>query len=654
MSPPATPPPGGQVFREDGDAGPTYLWERYWEGLRRDEWPDPDGWLAAHAGAGAEDPGRLTVLRLVDAARRAGRPAAADEPPEEPARPPVWPDATRLEGGELCILGRLHAGGMGETYLAWHQTMNRPVVVKVALDPAGERRFRREIEIHSRLGAHDHIALARYAGRHAGRYYLVMDYLEGSDLARLVRQGGPLPVADACAAARQAALGLQYAHERLGIVHRDVKPSNLMLTPGGTVKLLDFGLARWDLEGPEAAAAPGEPTTGDAIMGTADYMAPEQWRDSHTVGARADMYSLGCTLYHLLAGHPPFAGPEYDTTGKKMMAHAHAPVPPIREQRPEVPAALASVLGRLLAKQPEARFSTPAEVGAALQPFTGGSDLARLLEASGATPGRSARPPAPVAGATVKSVRQRRRLQPRWLAATAGALLVLTLAALWSVSSSRPPGLGRLVTFFWPPGGHPTPPAPRDLRVVSLEIEGYRKKPVQALGKIGTDCYATRFDDFVRVRAELSEPAYCYLIAFNPDGKDQLCYPADEATPPMRLTELTFPHQEAKGFRLNDGVGLQAFVLVASWQPLPPYAEWKTGPGVAAWKPVDGDGVWQFDGRRFVPRGTARGKIQDLAGLPGPFAELCESLRGRPGVDALQALAFPVKRGEEAPRPREE
>ena len=192
---------------------------------------------------------------------------------------------------------------------------------------------------------------------------------------------GPLPVAEACELVRRTALGLQCAHEH-GLVHRDIKPSNIMLTPAGEVKLLDLGLARFYAEGvggvsPESA---GEEMTGTGqAMGTADYMAPEQASDSRTVDIRADIYSLGCTLYKLLSGRAPFSGRRYASALEKMNAHVHQPVPPIRDFVPEVPEELAAILDRMLAKDPGDRFATPAEVAAALEPFCKDANLVGLM-----------------------------------------------------------------------------------------------------------------------------------------------------------------------------------------------------------------------------------------------------------------------------------
>jgi serine/threonine protein kinase len=170
-----------------------------------------------------------------------------------------------------------------------------------------------------------------------------------------------LPAAEACEVVSRAALGLGHLH-KYGLVHRDVKPANLMLTPSGQVKLLDLGVARH----PHVPAPREQITSHGQCLGTPDYMDPEQCLDCHAVDGRTDIYALGCTLYELLAGQPPFAGP------------AHAPVPPIRRRRPDVPERLAAVLERMLAKDRGGRFVGAAGVVAALRPFAAGADLVGL------------------------------------------------------------------------------------------------------------------------------------------------------------------------------------------------------------------------------------------------------------------------------------
>ncbi|MBV9122271.1 MAG: serine/threonine protein kinase, partial [Planctomycetes bacterium] len=256
--------------------------------------------------------------------------------------------------------------------------LKRVVAIKVLPesrlhDPRALARFYQEMEAVGRFD-NPHIVRALDANEADGHHFLVMEYIAGLDLSHLLARCGPFSVADACEAARQTAVGLQYVYEH-GLVHRDIKPSNLLLTPAGQVKILDLGLARLHEEDP---SDPRLTDTGE-VMGTPDYIAPEQAFDAHHVDIRADLYSLGCTLYTLLAGCPPFSGPEYDSRMKKMLAHVQTPIPPLRDRRPEVPAAVAAVVDRLLAKTPAGRPATPGEVVRELERFTQGANLARLL-----------------------------------------------------------------------------------------------------------------------------------------------------------------------------------------------------------------------------------------------------------------------------------
>jgi WD40 repeat protein len=197
------------------------------------------------------------------------------------------------------------------------------------------------------------------------RHFLVMEYVPGTTLDRLVRERGPLPPQRACDYVRQAALGLQHAHEK-GLVHRDVKPANLMLTAEGQVKVLDLGLARcdWSETGWDEC---GTITSAGTVMGTAEFLAPEQADDPRRADVRADLYSLGCTLYFLLTGHPPF--PE-GTLMQKLKAHALHTPSSLAAAGAKAPAGLERLVQRLLAKNPEKRYQTAAELATALEPFT--------------------------------------------------------------------------------------------------------------------------------------------------------------------------------------------------------------------------------------------------------------------------------------------
>jgi hypothetical protein len=224
------------------------------------------------------------------------------------------------------------------------------------------------------MGQLEHPNLVTAAdARSVDSWHLVaMEWIDGVDLYRLVRTQGPLPVAAGCEAARQAALGLQYAHQH-GLIHRDIKPSNLMLTRAGTIKVIDLGLA---LIMEDTAA---RLTQTGLVMGTMSYCAPEQFRDASSVDIRADIYSLGCTLYHLLAGKSPYC--QRKTFPEIVHAHLNDPFPSLAEARPDVPASLETVLARMTAKDRASRFATPSAVAEALEPFAQDADLKRLVPA---------------------------------------------------------------------------------------------------------------------------------------------------------------------------------------------------------------------------------------------------------------------------------
>jgi WD40 repeat protein/serine/threonine protein kinase len=300
-----------------------------------------------------------------------------------------------LTVGPYLLLDRLGEGGMGMVYKARHQHMQRVVALKVIrkeklASPEAVRRFYSEVQLAAAL-SHPNIVLAYDAGPAGSTHYFAMEYVEGTDLARLVKEQGRLPVERACEYVRQAALGLQHAHEK-GLVHRDVKPANLMLSlvpgpsslaenqgPGtrdqgpGTVKLLDMGLAR--LQG---AGDTGMTRLG-AVIGTPDYLAPEQAMNSKAADIRADLYSLGCTLYYLLTGGPPFAAGELTEV---LLKHQMDKPAPLAERGVEAPEGLQTILDRLMAKDPADRYQTPAELAADLAPFCGAGIVAANVIAS--------------------------------------------------------------------------------------------------------------------------------------------------------------------------------------------------------------------------------------------------------------------------------
>jgi WD40 repeat protein/tRNA A-37 threonylcarbamoyl transferase component Bud32 len=278
--------------------------------------------------------------------------------------------------GQYVLLERLGEGGMGQVFKARHQRLERAVALKLIrperlASQDAVQRFQREARAAARL-SHPNIVTIYDADEYNGTHFFAMECVEGTDLARLVKERGPLPVAQACEYIRQGALGLQHAHEQ-GLVHRDIKPGNLFLAfradGSPLIKVLDMGLARLS-SALEAGSDTDMLTAEGAVMGTPDYIAPEQAINSRTVDIRADIYSLGCTLYFLLTGRPPFPG---GSLAEKLLKHQQSQPRPVEQLRPEVPAALAGVLRKLMAKRSADRYQTPAEVAAALAPFCHGA-----------------------------------------------------------------------------------------------------------------------------------------------------------------------------------------------------------------------------------------------------------------------------------------
>ncbi len=352
--------------------------------------------------------------------------------------------AAELVLDQYLLLDRLGQGGMGAVYRARQRSVQRTVALKVIrrealASPVAVERFHREAHAAARL-AHPNVITLFDAREANGIPFLVMEYVQGTDLAKLV-QGGPLAVDRACEYIRQAALGLQHAHEA-GLVHRDVKPSNLMLTPQGVVKVMDLGLAR--VIGTET----GGLTASGAGMGTPDYLAPEQAQDAKHVDIRADIYSLGCSLYHLLAGQVPFPG---ETLANKIAGHLFREPAALERLRPGVPSQLAAVVRRMMAKKPEKRYATPVEVARALQPWASRGSTELIAPPSALSPPAVLSWPltatfsdrqSPVPATLSNGVRRGERpVRRRWLVAGAvlGTVVLLGVGLLLGGVGSRSP-----------------------------------------------------------------------------------------------------------------------------------------------------------------------------------------------------------------------
>lgn len=355
------------------------LWELVdqWEKLQR------QGYAPTVEQLCANDPQLAEPLRECVQALQSM--AWLDEPPSERGRstvtyspptatsvgpvPAANPPTDRPMLGEYILLREIGRGGMGRVYEARHRTMNRPVAVKVLAAPVAKQsqmlsRFHREIQAIARL-SHPNIVTAYDAGQCHGIHFLVLELIQGTDLARQVKEQGPFPVGAAIDAVLQTAHGLQYAHAE-GIVHRDIKPSNLLVDQTGTVKILDLGLARFDrsILSDDTDTSVGDLTREGGVLGTVDFMAPEQALNTKYADQRADIYGLGCTLYFLLTGQPMYDG---ETVMERLLAHREQPIPALGAPDRVVPPALETAFQKMVAKRPEDRYQAMSDVIAALE-----------------------------------------------------------------------------------------------------------------------------------------------------------------------------------------------------------------------------------------------------------------------------------------------
>jgi serine/threonine protein kinase len=271
----------------------------------------------------------------------------------------------RFSIGKYKVLERIGSGGMGSVYLCEHKLMRRRVAVKVlpaakAKDPASLDRFIREARAVAALD-HINIVHAYDIDQDEELHFLVMEYVDGANLQDIVKKVGPMEVERACHYIYQSALGLEHAFQK-GLLHRDIKPGNILVDRTGTVKVLDMGLARFFNDEDDILTKKYD----ENVLGTADYLSPEQALDSHAVDIRADIYSLGATFYFMLTGRTPFGE---GTVAQKLLWHQSRHPKPISDVRKDVPAELSAIIVKMMAKRPEDRYATPAGVVEALAPY---------------------------------------------------------------------------------------------------------------------------------------------------------------------------------------------------------------------------------------------------------------------------------------------
>lgn len=326
--------------------------------------------VAASESATSDDP----MQQVLQTVRQWNPVEIAGNPESTPANRP-FPTS---DFGPFEIVELIGRGGMAEVYRARHKRLDRDVAIKLLPVPQGKvqeslERIDREIRAVGRL-RHPAIVSAVDAGEYNQIPYLATEYIDGFDLGKIARRVQTLNIADACEIVRQVALGLDYAHAN-GVIHRDIKPSNIMLDRNGTVKILDFGLVRLD----QRSGVPAELTSVGQLLGTLDYMAPEQADRADSVDHRSDIYSLGATLFRLLAGRAPYAATANQSPLEKLRLLAVDQPPHIQTLRPDLPDPLSKLVDQTLARDPSQRPASAAHLAEALLPFCEGADTSAVV-----------------------------------------------------------------------------------------------------------------------------------------------------------------------------------------------------------------------------------------------------------------------------------
>jgi hypothetical protein len=505
--------------------------------------------------------------------------------PASAAPSPAIPDY------DLCHpIGR---GSFGTVWLGRNRHEGQFYAVKLihrahALELDGIRAYKR------RAGSHPHLVPIGHVGTAGPFLYYTMPLADDANgsaglrvpqdyealtLQRHCQRQAPLPADEVLTIADHLLSALDYLHAA-GLLHKDVKPGNV-LRLNGVWRLGDLGLM-----------TPSEQPTPD--RGTSAFWPPEGPRDR-----TADLYALGKTLYLLLTGaelgrFPEFAAGTLTIPGGGARAEAWR-----------------RVIVRACHQDPGQRWANAGALRRALAPL-------KALDAA------TGPPTAAAGGTTAAPAGKSKRKYPgsKWAfytALVAAALAVAVGGVIWI------PG------FFEPP------------RIVELKIDHWddAKEPVGVIG--WPPSLTTRLDDWVRVHVEFSRPSYCYLIAYNPRGQEQLCYPEDDARQPERVTQLAYPRDAVWKYHLNDGVGMQAFVVIAARQALPPFAAWRRLAGPAPWKPFRADVAWSFDGQRFEALDHRLRADEPFHVRPKPFEDVCHFLKAGPGVEVIRGIAFPVQ-----------
>jgi hypothetical protein len=512
---------------------------------------DPHAWGSRHPDLGDEAPGLLETLAALDTAAGLWRVDPAGEETPQKTTGPVEAARAADEAapgpvfGRYQVLGRVGQGGMGTVYRAFDPELRRVVAVKAPrFDTAGEDaaglRFLREARAAARV-RHAHVCPVHDVGEQDGRPFVVMAFVEGESLADRLRRGPLDDPRQAVRLVRQAAEGLAAVHAE-GILHRDIKPGNILLDRAGDALLTDFGLARPEHDG-EALTAPG------ALVGTPAYMAPEQVQgQTDAIGPLSDVYGLGVVLYQAVSGRTPFVGPALSLMHQ---ITNDAPPPPSRF-RPGLDPELERLILRVLARRPEDRPGGARALADALAAWERGAGQAPEDQTGSATANAPPRRPRPTR---------------RAVAAAVGLLAAAAVVAgvAWGLRG-RPAGDG-------PGVGQPAAEAEAPLvGELSVTIWG-DSKPGLSVDRAGA--LPARNGEMVHFKAAVNRPAYLYLLWLGSDGEAQPLYPWDPKrgfadTPAAeRRTEAHTPPELDRGWELTGPGGLETALLLARSTPLP-------------------------------------------------------------------------------------
>jgi hypothetical protein len=539
--------------------------------------------------------------------------------------------------GQFIIERRLGRGAMGVVYQVRHIKLHKFMAIKILLpewtcDLHRVKRFEREMRMLAMI-EHPSVVAALDAGEVDGVHYLAMEYVDGVTLQEFVRTNGPCSVPQACSFIADTASALAVAHER-GMVHRDVKPSNILLTQDGRIKLADLGLAKLrtnessDRDSGSRAESPL--TEKYVVVGTAEYMAPEQYSSPEEVDGRADLYALGCTLHYLLHGKTPFAIDGTRSSSKILRRHMCETPGPLARSRSDVPQELDAIYQNLLSKLPEERTITAAELAEQLKRF---SPVAT----------------APARNASADAPSWFRRAMVALLAVTIVSALTFVAYGAWK----KVAGLNKLAGSSSVDGQRPVN---TDIQVIALRrFNGVIEGTSYVVGRDvnSVDLSNDYLDSLAKIQVRFEQPRYAFLIALNPTNDPeyqvQLLHPSDSNLAPELSDGLEVPSGNTY-YDFSDGDGQQVFLVVESVKPLPSFDRWRPLVSNAlAWRPVNENNVWFISDtniRPSVPSFDPRGKEVHLA--PQQLEDMLVNLRDVLSKDThLHGIAFPIRRRHE-------